>query len=128
MVESFDARWDRQRPFNRYVYSSTVSGRGTSTVTDGYDRAFYGMRRMYHLASVYDFENSNNNKLRFDLEYHNDDLRSDFAPAWYAMGPMKLATSQDKREFIMNRNGRPASNTRARPGAMTICSAPITTS
>lgn len=52
----FDARWDRQRPFNRYVYSSTVSGRGTSTVTDGYDRAFYGMRRMYHLASVYDFE------------------------------------------------------------------------
>lgn len=96
---SFDARWDRLRPFNRYTYSSTVSGRGTRTVTEGYDRALYGMRRMYHLASVYDFENSNRNKLRFDLEYHDDDLKSEFAPAWYAMGPMKLPTSQDKREF-----------------------------
>lgn len=56
-------------------------------MTEGYDRALYGMRRMYHLASVYDFENNNRNKLRFDLEYHDDDLKSEFAPAWYAWGP-----------------------------------------
>lgn len=96
---SFDARLDRRRPFNRYTYSSAATMGGMTSVTDGSNRSLYGMRRMYHLASVYDFENENDNKLRFDLEYHDDDLRSDFAPAWFSRGPMKLYTAKDKHEY-----------------------------
>ena len=77
-----DGRIDRQRAINRYAHSVSSSG----AVTDGYDRSMYGMRRTFHGGAVYDFENANKNKLRFDVDYMNEDLRSDYADTKSASG------------------------------------------
>lgn len=92
---SLDGSLDKIRPINRFVHE--VSGSGA--VTDGYNRSMFGMRRDFHLASVYDFENKNDNKLRFDIDYKNEDLRSDFADT---ISASHTATSKDKREFYHN--------------------------
>lgn len=117
---SFDGRLDKQRAINRYENSMKADGTGT----EGYNRSMYGMRRNFHLVSTYDFENANKNKLRFDLDYMKEDLRSDYAdttskvftqagalsvigdnPQWYT-GPMatsaNMLTNKNKREFYHN--------------------------
>lgn len=79
-----DGRFDKQRAMNRYDYSVSSTG----AVTDGYDRSMYGMRRTFHGGAVYDFENANKNKLRFDIDYMNEDLRSDYADTKSASGKL----------------------------------------
>lgn len=93
---SFDARFDKQRENNRYVHSVSNTG----AVTDGYNRSMYGMRRNFHVASTYDFENQNQNKLRFDINYMNEDLRSDFADTKSKSGA--LYYNKNKREWYHN--------------------------
>lgn len=117
---SIDGRIDKQRAINRYQYEVSSMG-GT---TDGYNRSMYGMRRNFHLVSTYDFENQNKNKLRFDIDYMNEDLRSDYADtmstvftksgAMAVIGPYKemyqgpfaesekVLTNKNKREFFHN--------------------------
>lgn len=91
-----DGRFDRQRAMNRYDYSVSSTG----AVTDGYDRSMYGMRRTFHGGAVYDFENANKNKLRFDIDYMNEDLRSDYADTKSASG--KLYYNKNKHEWYHN--------------------------
>ena len=79
-----DGRFDKQRPINRYAHSVSSTG----SVTDGYDRSMYGMRRTFHGGAVYDFANANQNKLRFDIDYMNEDLRSDYADTKSKSGAM----------------------------------------
>ena len=93
---TFDGRLDNRRAINRYEHSVSQTG----SVTDGYNRSMYGMRRNFHLGSTYDFENQNNNKLRFDIDYMNEDLRSDFADTKSASG--RLTYNKDKREWYHN--------------------------
>ena len=117
---SIDGRIDKQRAINRYQYEVSSMG-GT---TDGYNRSMYGMRRNIHLVSTYDFENQNKNKLRFDIDYMNEDLRSDYADTMSTVftksgamavigqykemyqGPFaeseKALTNKNKREFFHN--------------------------
>ena len=105
---SLTGRIDKQRAINRYEHS--VSERGA--VTDGYNRSMYGMRRNFHLTSTYDFENQNSNKLRFDIDYMNEDLRSDFADTTSTVftgsgsvllvPSMSAKTNLNKREFYHN--------------------------
>ena len=117
---SIDGRIDKQRAINRYQYEVSSMG-GT---TDGYNRSMYGMRRNFHLVSTYDFENQNKNKLRFDIDYMNEDLRSDYADTMSTVftksgamavigqykemyqGPFaeseKALTNKNKREFFHN--------------------------
>lgn len=92
---SLDGSLDAVRPINRYVHE--VSSRGA--VTEGYNRSMYGMRRDFHLVSVYDFANPDKNQLRFDVDYKNERLRSDFADVTSASG---LATNLNKREYYYN--------------------------
>lgn len=77
---SIDGRLERNRPYNRYSYTETFNPmtHAVSSVTDGYTRSMYGMRKLFHLASEYDFENANKNKLRFDIDYGKESFRSDF--------------------------------------------------
>lgn len=77
---SIDGRLERRRPYNRYTYTETISPmtHAVSSITDGYTRSMYGMRKLFHLASQYDFENANKNKLRFDIDYGKENFRSDF--------------------------------------------------
>lgn len=91
-----DGRFDKQRAMNRYDYSVSSTG----AVTDGYDRSMYGMRRTFHGGAVYDFENANKNKLRFDIEYMNEDLRSDYADTKSDRG--KLYYNKNKHEWYHN--------------------------
>ena len=91
-----DGRIDRQRAINRYAHSVSSSG----AVTDGYDRSMYGMRRTFHGGAVYDFENANKNKLRFDVDYMNEDLRSDYADTKSASG--MLYYNKNKHEWYHN--------------------------
>lgn len=91
-----DGRFDKQRAMNRYDYSVSSTG----AVTDGYDRSMYGMRRTFHGGAVYDFENANKNKLRFDIDYMNEDLRSDYADTKSASG--KLYYNKNKHEWYHN--------------------------
>lgn len=117
---SIDGRIDKRRAINRYQYEVSSMG-GT---TDGYNRSMYGMRRNFHLVSTYDFENQNKNKLRFDIDYMNEDLRSDYADTMSTVftksgamavigqykemyqGPFaeseKALTNKNKREFFHN--------------------------
>lgn len=91
-----DGRFDKQRAMNRYDYSVSSTG----AVTDGYDRSMYGMRRTFHGGAVYDFENANKNKLRFDIDYMNEDLRSDYADTKSDSG--KLYYNKNKHEWYHN--------------------------
>lgn len=91
-----DGRFDKQRAMNRYDYSVSSTG----AVADGYDRSMYGMRRTFHGGAVYDFENANKNKLRFDIDYMNEDLRSDYADTKSASG--KLYYNKNKHEWYHN--------------------------
>ena len=77
---SIDARLERRRPFNRFGHSEAINPmtHAVSSITDGYTRSMYGMRKLIHLASQYDFENANKNKLRFDIDYGKENFRSDF--------------------------------------------------
>lgn len=90
-----DGRFDKQRSINRYAHSVS-----STAVTDGYDRSMYGMRRTFHGGAVYDFENANKNKLRFDIDYMNEDLRSDYADTKSASG--KLYYNKNKHEWYHN--------------------------
>lgn len=58
---SFNGRVDKIRPIsqpNNSVNSSYMGfGVTMTTTTSGIDRFMYGMRRLYHLSSIYDFEN-----------------------------------------------------------------------
>ncbi len=91
-----DGRFDKQRAMNRYAHSVSSTG----AVTDGYDRSMYGMRRTFHGGAVYDFENANKNKLRFDIDYMNEDLRSDYADTKSASG--MLHYNKNKHEWYHN--------------------------
>lgn len=91
-----DGRFDKQRVINRYAHSVSSAG----AVTDGYDRSMYGMRRTFHGGAVYDFENANNNKLRFDIDYMKEDLRSDYADTKSASGMMYY--NKNKHEWYHN--------------------------
>lgn len=91
-----DGRFDKQRAMNRYDYSVSSTG----AVTDGYDRSMYGMRRTFHGGAVYDFENANKNKLRFDIDYMKEDLRSDYADTKSASGMMYY--NKNKHEWSHN--------------------------
>ncbi len=95
---SFDTRIDKVRPINRYQYE--VSDRGI--ITDGYNSSMYGMRRTYHLTSAYDFENQNNNKLRFDIDYMNEDLSANFADSYMGSGMMTMDATKNKKEWYHN--------------------------
>lgn len=114
---SFDARFDRVRPFNRANNTpmETVDmgedAPTMSTKTEGTDRSMYGMRRTYHLSSMYDFENKNQNKLRFDVDYMNEDLSSDYADTYIKMvmdmvgRPVTMSerwSSKNKKEWFHN--------------------------
>lgn len=114
---SFDARFDRVRPVNRANNTpmETVDmGEGAptmSTKTEGTDRSMYGMRRTYHSSSMYDFENKNQNKLRFDVDYMNEDLSSDYADTYIKMvmdmggRPVTMSerwSSKNKKEWFHN--------------------------
>lgn len=100
---SIDARLERRRPINSFVHS--VSDRGA--ITDGYNRSMYGMRKLIHLASQYDFENANNNKLRFDIDYGKENFRSDYADTQSNIArpgnpPNWRLTNKNKREWFNN--------------------------
>lgn len=114
---SFDARFDRIRPLNRTNNTpmETVNmGPGNptmSTKTEGTDRSMYGMRRTYHLSPTYNFENKNQNKLRLDIDYMNEDLSSDYADTYIKMTmdmmgrPMTMSerwSSKNKKEWFHN--------------------------
>lgn len=88
-----DGRFDKQRAMNRYAHSVSSTG----AVTDGYDRSMYGMRRTFHGGAVYDFENANKNKLRFDIDYMNEDLRSDYADTKSASGMLHYNKNKHER-------------------------------
>ena len=90
-----DGRFDKQRSINRYAHSVS-----STAVTDGYDRSMYGMRRTFHGGAVYNFENANKNKLRFDIDYMDEDLRSDYADTKRADG--KLYYNKNKHEWYHN--------------------------
>ena len=90
-----DGRFDKLRTMNRYAHSVS-----STAVTDGYDRSMYGMRRTFHGGAIYDFENTNKNKLRFDIDYMNEDLRSDYADTKSANG--KLYYNKNKHEWYHN--------------------------
>lgn len=91
-----DGRFDKLRPINRYTHSVSSTG----STTDGYDRSMYGMRRTFHGGAVYDFENANKNKLRFDIDYMKEDLRSDYADTKSASGMMYY--NKNKHEWSHN--------------------------
>lgn len=100
---SIDARLERRRPINYFVHS--VSDRGA--ITDGYNRSMYGMRKLIHLASQYDFENANKNKLRFDIDYGKENFRSDYADTQSNIArpgnpPNWRLTNKNKREWFNN--------------------------
>ena len=100
---SIDARLERRRPINSFVHS--VSDRGA--ITDGYNRSMYGMRKLIHLASQYDFENTNKNKLRFDIDYGKENFRSDYADTQSNIArpgnpPNWRLTNKNKREWFNN--------------------------
>lgn len=111
---SFNGRVDKIRPISRPNNSvnSSYMGFGVTmtTTTSGIDRFMYGMRRLYHLSSIYDFENENKNKLKFDVDYMKEDLRSDYADRHILVEmtmifPMFMAnkwTSRDKKEWFHN--------------------------
>lgn len=118
---SFDARFDKIRALTRDANTplTTVSGTTTmngkeydytmSTKTEGTSQSMYGMRRTYHLNSTYDFENQNQNKLRFDFDYMNEDLSSDYADTYIKMQIGKMPfpmfekwSSKDKKEWFHN--------------------------
>ena len=87
---TFDARFDKIRPINRenitpLETTEMKNGMTMTSKTEGTDRSMYGMRRTYHLSSLYDFENRNQNKLRFDFDYMNEDLSSDYANTYIKM-------------------------------------------
>ena len=115
---SFNVRFDRVRPFNRTNNTpmETVDmGPGAptmSTKTEGTDRSMYGMRRTYHLSSAYDFENKNQNRLRLDVDYMNEDLSSDYADTYIKMTMNKMGrpitmserwSSKNKKEWFHNK-------------------------
>lgn len=115
---SFNVRFDRIRPFNRTNNTpmETVDmGPGAptmSTKTEGTDRSMYGMRRTYHLSSAYDFENKNQNRLRLDVDYMNEDLSSDYADTYIKMTMNKMGrpitmserwSSKNKKEWFHNK-------------------------
>ena len=111
---SFDSRVDKIRPFDRDNYSVNSQHMGFGVMmtrtTAGTDRFMYGMRRQYHLGTVYDFKNANQNKLRMDLDYMQEDLRSDYANTHMLVTmtmflPMVMVdkwTSLDKKEWFHN--------------------------
>ncbi len=89
-----DGRFDKLRPINRYTHSVSSTG----ATTDGYDRSMYGMRRTFHGGAVYDFENANKNKLRFDIDYMKEDLRSDYADTLFR----GIYVNKNKHEWYHN--------------------------
>lgn len=93
---TIDGRFDNRRKNNRY--ENSVSSTGSRT--QGYNRSMYGMRRTFHGGATYDFENANHNKLRFDIDYMKEDLRSDFADTKSASG--RLTYNKDKHEWYHN--------------------------
>lgn len=106
---SIDARLERRRPINCFVHSEEKD-RATgqvNAITDGYTRSMYGMRKLIHLASQYDFENANKNKLRFDIDYGKENFRSDYADtlsniARRGTHPYWHVTNKNKREWFNN--------------------------
>lgn len=111
---SFNGRVDKIRPISRPNNSVNSSYMGFGVMmtmtTAGIDRSMYGMRRLYHLSSIYDFENENKNKLKFDVDYMKEDLRSDYADRHVLVEmnlflPMIMANkwlSKDKKEWFHN--------------------------
>lgn len=118
---SFDARFDKIRALTRDDSTPLTVATGKtemngkeydyemSTKTEGNSKSMYGMRRTYHLNSTYDFENKNQNKLRFDFDYMNEDLSSDYADTYLKMQikPMPFPmfekwSSKDKKEWFHN--------------------------
>lgn len=118
---SVDGRIDKQRAINRYTYAegySSFTGK-VNSITDGYNRYMYGIRNNFHFNAIYDFENTNQNKLRFDIDYMKENLRSDFANTLsqiytgdgylMSMGPSMpkapqewILTNNNKREWYHN--------------------------
>lgn len=105
---SVDGRIDKQRAINRYTYTGKAN-----SITDGYNRSMYGIRNNFHFNAIYDFENTNQNKLRFDIDYMKENLRSDFANTLsriytgngylMSMGP---SMPQAPREWILTNNNK----------------------
>ena len=82
-----DGRIIKNRPLAFYRDSS-LSGRADR----GWDVPSYGIRRYMGLDSLYDFENENDNTLRFQLHYFDEDQDTRFADTFY--GGMALLQNQ----------------------------------
>lgn len=82
-----DGRIIKNRPLAFYRDSS-LSGRADR----GWDVPSYGIRRYIGLDSLYDFENENDNTLRFQLHYFDEDQDTRFADTFY--GGMALLQNQ----------------------------------
>lgn len=105
---SFDARFTKVRADNHYAYDVSSSG----AVTDGYNRTMYGPKQYFNFDAVYDFENANQNKLRFGANYLKEHLRSDYANTTAtvftdsglvtAAPSASLLVNDNKREFYDN--------------------------
>ena len=67
------------------------------SITDGYESNMYGMHRLFHGTAIYDFENNNKNKIRFDIFHMNDDFQAEF-PNMTSLSK-RIFYNKDKKEW-----------------------------
>lgn len=101
---AFDARLDSKRKILHYVYSGGHMGtphggpmEEWGSITDGYESNMYGMHRLFHGTAIYDFENNNKNKIRFDIFHMNDDFQAEF-PNMTSLSK-RIFYNKDKKEW-----------------------------
>lgn len=69
-------------------------------ITDGWDVPGYGRRQEIGLDTVYDFENRNENKVRFGVNYFDESMLTRFADGGMQMGWLYLPLQKDDRSRI----------------------------
>ena len=69
-------------------------------ITDGWDVPGYGRRQEIGLDTVYDFENRNENKVRFGVNYFDESMLTRFADGGMQMGRLYLPLQKDDRSRI----------------------------
>ncbi|MUP59434.1 TonB-dependent receptor [Veillonellaceae bacterium M2-4] len=67
------------------------------SITDGYESNMYGMHRLFHGTAIYDFENNNKNKIRFDIFHMNDDFQAEY-PNMTSLSK-RIFYNKDKKEW-----------------------------
>lgn len=93
---SLDARFSEVRKTTHR--DKTAAG---TITTSGDNSNMYGPKQYFNFDAVYDFENNNENKLRFNLNYLKENLSSDYADSYMTKTP-SMYTSKNKKEWYYN--------------------------